>query len=134
MQYDSSFGIIVYKHKVLVILRDNKPTIPSPNTWQFIGGGPEPNETPDETLIREIKEETNIDITDYKFLTLLKMEEGDKHIYQVKLNEQQFNQIKLGNEGQKLEFFCLEELKNLKLSRTTQYLVDNYYESLRDLI
>ena len=30
--------------------------------WQFVSGGGEDNETPIETVVREIKEETNLDI------------------------------------------------------------------------
>ncbi len=43
--------------KLLVMLRDDIPTIPHPNVWDFPGGGREGAETPIETLAREVHEE-----------------------------------------------------------------------------
>lgn len=43
--------------RVLVYLRDDRPDIPWPNHWDFPGGGREGDETPEETLFREVEEE-----------------------------------------------------------------------------
>ncbi len=32
-------AIVVYKGKILLVLRDNIPTIAHPNTWNMPGGG-----------------------------------------------------------------------------------------------
>ena len=48
--------------KYLFFLRDNKLTIPNPNTYGLLGGGVEVGETALEALKREIKEESNIEI------------------------------------------------------------------------
>lgn len=48
---------------LLVYLRDDKPSIPFPNMWDFPGGGREGQETPFETAQRETKEEFSLDIT-----------------------------------------------------------------------
>lgn len=47
--------------KVLLTKRD-EPTSPLHNLWQFPGGGIEFGEHPRQTVIREIKEETNLEI------------------------------------------------------------------------
>lgn len=48
--------------KLLVILRDDDPSIPFPNLWDFPGGGREGTETPFETLAREVREEVGLDL------------------------------------------------------------------------
>ena len=45
------------KGEFLLALRDNKPGIPFPNHWDLIGGHVEEGETPEEALVREVKEE-----------------------------------------------------------------------------
>lgn len=49
--------------RLLVTLRDDKPDIPFPNMWDFVGGGREGVETPEETLIREVREEVGLHVT-----------------------------------------------------------------------
>jgi 8-oxo-dGTP diphosphatase len=48
--------------KLVVYLRDDKPTIPFPNTWDLLGGGVEADETPEQAAIRELFEEVGFSI------------------------------------------------------------------------
>ncbi|MEL6570221.1 MAG: NUDIX hydrolase [Pseudomonadota bacterium] len=50
--------------KLLVMLRDDIPTIPHPDVWDFPGGGREGDEAPYETLAREVFEEFGLTITE----------------------------------------------------------------------
>lgn len=54
-------GIVIYNHKVLILKRI-KPSSDGLGFWELPGGGLEYGETPHEALIRELKEETNLDI------------------------------------------------------------------------
>ena len=107
-------------NKILLVLRDNKPSIPSPNCWSLFGGGIEPGESPVEALKREISEEINIKVHDicqidkidvtllvedisyfvtgYIFLGYTDAELGSIEIY----------------EGQKVEYFTFDEIMELK--------------------
>ena len=75
-------GIIVKDNKYLLQLRDNKKNIFFPNFWGLFGGRLEKDETFENAIIREIKEETNLDVraqkkifkTQYKMIGLKKKE------------------------------------------------------------
>ncbi|GKU13229.1 unnamed protein product [Fusarium langsethiae] len=64
---NGTMGILVSGTKVLIIHRrlknqhtqENGP----PDTWSFPGGGLEPDETPEQCIIREMKEELAVDVT-----------------------------------------------------------------------
>lgn len=49
--------------QLLVVLRDDRPDIPFPNTWDFPGGGREGNETPWQTAQRETVEEVGLTLS-----------------------------------------------------------------------
>jgi len=53
-------AVIVVRDKVLVVQRGENMSMP--NKWEFPGGKIEPNETEQDCILREIKEELNIEI------------------------------------------------------------------------
>ena len=109
-----ALGIIENQEgKFLLQLRDDKPNIFFPNHWGLFGGELKKGETFKEGLIREIKEEINLDISNAKIDYLFDYTFDDRIglTFHVKLN---FNEEDLDlNEGQKFEFFTKEEIKNL---------------------
>lgn len=60
----ASGAFITHNNKIPMLHRDNNPSIPNPDCWQFIGGQTEGDETYLETAKREIKEETNLEISE----------------------------------------------------------------------
>ncbi len=60
--------IAIYKGKVLLVKRKN---IPAKGLWWFPGGGIRKWESPENTVRRELKEETGLDIVSTKFLTVM---------------------------------------------------------------
>jgi 8-oxo-dGTP diphosphatase len=46
----------------MMLIAKRKPTARLPNLWELPGGKIEPNETPEECLKRELKEEFDIDV------------------------------------------------------------------------
>ena len=105
---------LINKGKILTILRDNIPNIPYPNMWDLAGGGREDDESPYETMRREVKEELGIDILEsnivwtkyYESLTQV----GQKSVFMVaNLSNSQIENIKFGDEGQNYEMVAFED-------------------------
>jgi len=112
--------LINKRNEILIFLRDDKPSIDYPNYWDLIGGLIEPEETPGQTLTREIIEEINISVSNITLLgnILIKknpLNSEDTQIFVFKGNiDREISEIQL-NEGQKLEFVKLEELENFRI-------------------
>lgn len=63
MNHTGAKAAILIGGRVVTLLRDDRPDIPYPAMWDLPGGGAEPGETPEQTLIRETAEEVGIDLT-----------------------------------------------------------------------
>jgi len=69
--------LIVTDGGILMHHRDDKPGIANPGCWAGFGGTVEAGETVEEAVVREVKEETGLDIVDPVFLTEAVDDEGD---------------------------------------------------------
>jgi 8-oxo-dGTP diphosphatase len=117
------------KSELLLYLRDNKPGIPFPNYWDLIGGHVEDGETPEEALVREVKEELNIDLKEYTFYKKYECLTGDayeniKYIYTGKINLP-IEEITL-LEGERPQYFSREEIPNVKFANILKTIVMEY--------
>ncbi|MDO8508479.1 MAG: NUDIX domain-containing protein [Nanoarchaeota archaeon] len=114
--------------KMLFQLRDNKKTTVNPNTWWIFGGGVETNETPMETVIRELKEEINLDVNkkDLKLIHKEQLKTKKVYLYKIKFNEKT-PPLKL-KEGKSMRFMSKQEI--LKKTNVTtvlrRFLSTNY--------
>lgn len=128
-------AFVVYNKKLLLILRDNKPNIPSPNKWGLPGGAIRKNETILKAIKRELKEEINIIPKNIIYLGKQSYEDGSEVFrYFAKLTKDEFQHIKLGNEGQKLEFFSSDELNKIDLATySTEYFFE-YKNQIKEFL
>ena len=113
----------------LLALRDNKPGIPFPNHWDLIGGHVEEGETPEEALVREVKEELDLDLKEYSFFKIYECLNGDayentKYIYTGKINIP-IEEITL-LEGERPQYFAREEIPNVKFANIMKSIVLDY--------
>lgn len=97
--------------------------------WELPGGRVKRNEFFDESLIREFKEETNLDIEVVDFIKVIendyiacKTKEEIKSLQIIMKVEAKSENIKISNEHDSYGWFTLEEIKemalNNKLSKT----------------
>ncbi len=120
------------KGEILLYLRDNNPNIPFPHHWDLFGGHIEKGETPEKALLREVKEEIDFELKDYKFFRKYECLEGDvtpniKYVYVGKIDKE-ISDLKL-REGEKLQFFRPKEIPNVKFANILKEIVLDYLKS-----
>ena len=74
---------LIYNPAGRILITQRAPHIPSGGLWEFPGGKLEPHETPAEALLREIKEEVNLEIVEYDFIQQITTQRMDDtlHLY-----------------------------------------------------
>ena len=128
---------LLVEQSILVILRDNKPDIPWPNTWELPGGGREGDESPFECAAREVYEELGIHLTEdcllWSKVYPSMLFEGKESVFLVgKLAQEQFDSIVFGNEGQGYKLMSIEEfLGSDKVVPQLQDRVRDYMEEVK---
>ena len=119
--------IINSQQQVLLVLRDNKSSIPFPNTWALLGGYIEENESPEAAIHRELVEEMELELGEVNFFNSYFWRECDEHIFWTKL-DLDISQITL-HEGQKLAYFHREELKKLEFASHYDQILDDFFDN-----
>lgn len=117
------------KREVLLLLRDNIPTIPFPNHWDLVGGHVEEGEIPEQALVREAKEEIGYDLTDFRLFKKYEVVEGDvypniKFVFQGKITKP-LAELSL-TEGQEMRFFSYKEVLGLRLANVFPLILGEY--------
>tara|TARA_Y100001970_G_C13516470_1_gene500906 strand:+ start:52 stop:504 length:453 start_codon:yes stop_codon:yes gene_type:complete len=103
-------ALILYNNKILLQKRDNKKNIFFPNHYGLFGGALNKNETKKRGLIRELKEELDIEINikKLKYLTSIDLDfstiqfkKYNRTVYVIRLQKEDIKKIKLF-EGEKM--------------------------------
>jgi 8-oxo-dGTP diphosphatase len=124
-------AVVVFNNKILLLQRDYNAGIKDPGCWQLPGGGVEENETPDEAIRRELKEEIGIVPSSLRFLI---SPSADVCVYYARLTEEEVKNIKKGTEGKDLRFFSFEELASLPLTTKLKETINLHGETLKSLL
>ena len=130
-----SKAIVIYQGKILLILRDNIPTIAYPNIWNTPGGGIEDGESPKEAMCRELEEEICLwPSIIFELGTNTYTDGSVVHRFLVSVTDEEFSTIRLGNEGQKIGWFTYDEMMQLDLSPHSRVYYAKHEMTLRQML
>lgn len=120
---------------LLVIQRDDKPSIRWPGRWDFPGGGRENSETPFECAAREVNEELGIIIDPGSVIwqrRVPSMDFPDRNAYfmVVTISNADVKDVVFGNEGQDWKMMSIQDF--LKASNVVTPLKDRLNSYLRN--
>lgn len=113
-------------NNLLIYLRDDKPEISFPNHWDLFGGQVEENETPEQALIRELKEELNIDVVDYHFSKTF------ESTNETKANTKFVFVVHIKQQAATLTLYEEQELKAIELNERAIYKFANMLSEILD--
>lgn len=114
------------REQVLLFLRDDIPIIHCPGMWDVPGGHVEPGETPEQCIIREMKEEMEIDLEDFRLFSVMGFSDRIEYTFW-KRADLDINTIRL-HEGQGLRWFTQADAAGTELAYGFNEIVADFYE------
>ena len=115
-------------NKILLVLRDNKDSIPFPNTWNLLGGFLENSESPEECIRREIREEIDLELGNINFFQQYTVYDREHYIFWKHI-DLDLKQIQL-NEGQRLAYFSKDELDKHELAFQCNDILNDFFSQV----
>ena len=115
--------------RLLIYLRDDKPEIPFPNHWDFFGGHVEAGESPEQALVRELKEELGIELKQWQFVRRYECLDGDvypnvKFICRASID--QAAEELVFYEGQRLTSITIEERFDYQFANILDRILEDF--------
>ncbi len=113
----ASVILINEKKEILLAQRIGKNLSIMKDLWEFPGGKIEDGETPEAALVRELKEELNIEVFPSCLcpMTFASYKYKEFHLLMPIFSCRKFNGEVIGNEGQEVRWVKVNELKNYKM-------------------
>lgn len=117
----------------IYLQKRGKDAAREPGLFGFFGGGTEENETPEETLLREIKKEINIDLKNFEHFNFYDLPKTQMDLYVLKTDNNFENEIKI-LDGDGGKWFSEKDYRNEKDFITGDLkILDELYAKLPDM-
>ena len=116
-------GIILKDDLVFIALR--KSDQDQGGLWEFPGGKCEPSESAEIALVRELKEECDISVTECSFFKEISHDYGDKKVQLLFYRVTGFEGDPVGKEGQKVRWAPISTLFSYDFPEANQEIVDD---------
>ncbi len=114
--------------QVLLVLRDNIPSIPYPGMWNLPGGHIEREETAEECIVREMLEEIEINVEGCDLFRLYEFSDRSEYVF---MQQADFDLTKVVlHEGQMLRWFFRAEAGQVELAYGFDKVLADYFDSL----
>ena len=121
----SSIIFINAQRKILLFLRDDIPNIPYPGLWDVPGGHVEKNESPEQCIVREMKEEMNLTLDEFNLFSKIEFKDRIEYTFWARANFNVDEIVLL--EGQKLKWFTRDEVKRTQLAYGFNEIVEKFF-------
>lgn len=118
-------AMFVSNGAVLLGLRSSSKIV-RPGTWDIIGGHAEQGETLDDALIREVKEEAGVIISEFRLIAIFRERQPERyghalhHVYAV-TEWEGGDPTNTSSEHAELKWFSIREIRSLKNIAEAQY-------------
>jgi len=123
----SSIIFVNDRKQVLLFLRDNKPDIPYPDTWDVPGGHVEEGERPEECIVREMREEIGVELKGFQLFSEIEFDDRIEYTF-CKYENLDVGAIRL-TEGQSLRWFTEDEVCRTVLAYGFNRVLENFFQS-----
>jgi 8-oxo-dGTP diphosphatase len=122
--------------KILMQLRDDggEKTIPYPNMWCFPGGGKEEKETHIEAVIREMKEEFNLDVGRDDCHLIMEYDHDDNRGDQIFICRIPQDAMPELHEGAEMKWMTLEEIERVPLAWQQHTILSELKEKIKKFL
>ena len=114
-----------------MLLRDNKPGIPYPNTWDLPGGQMEGSESPSECISREMGEELpGLDLGKFRPYEIMELPEQINYIFwtRIDISEEMLNKILC--EGQRAAWMSRAQVRKTTVAFGFGTVVEKFFDRL----
>ena len=93
--------------------------------WDVPGGHLEPGETPEKCIVREMREEMDLQLEDFKLFSVQELDDRIEYTFWKKKNFD-ISQITL-HEGQRLSWFSKEEVEKTELALGFNQILEAFF-------
>lgn len=116
-----------------MLLRDDKPGIPYPDTWDLPGGHMEGGELPRECICREMREELpGLDLGNFRVYEVVEFPERVDHLFwtRVDVSEDMLNRIL--REGQRASWMSRAQIRKARLASGFADVLETFFDRLEN--